>query len=118
MPTKFWSDESEDTRSIEEIMANSSPIPDESGNIPVTSINRHVGMRVKPGKDWGVNVGSRIDVYKPEFKTGTIKQLAAGPGYEDFTLVTWDDPRKDNWYRTGNRTSDHVPGFDLYVLED
>ena len=120
MPVKFWTDEPEDTRSIEQMIEDQNII--HKGEVMVTSTNRFVGMRVKAGRDW-------LDQsYKPKSKciSGEIiyvdysKFNTAGKGMEDWVQVKWDHDATPEWYRTGPKTGSLTTGggYDLYVLND
>jgi hypothetical protein len=179
MPAKFWTDEPEDTRSIDQIIkeqarpfkvgdtvivekieaqdtlsAKNYKVGDiftvhsvEDSNIldsklwlhdhrgyaigaggcrkidvegtPVTVHNKYLGMRVKPGKDWGQEPALKaLGYYSSKYITGVIDKFFDDKDETaDWVRVTWQDERS-TIARTGPRVLGYKEGYDLFVAED
>lgn len=87
----------------------------ETSLIPVTSLNKKIGLRVKPGPDWmKYKQSESAGCYHKDCKVGTIREFYNLVGGEDWVRVVWDNGFMQ-WYRTGNRVGTAPPGYDLAV---
>jgi hypothetical protein len=133
MPAQFWTDEPEDNRSIEDIVKAFDQVPD--GESPVIRELAVNGMKVKPGRDYGVNKDG--DEYRPStltddhgryskyHKIGTIVNANRS---DDWIEVKWEDGEgydHHNCYRAGKNlgrvSTKKIPlveAYDLYVYQE
>lgn len=129
MPAEFWSDEPEDSRSIEEIITGYSF--NNHGPVIIVRELFPTGTRVMPGKDWGVN---KNDNYKASKLTGdqarysTLHKVGTIIGYHygdsrDWVEVQWDNSTRD-WYRAGTMLGTDASNqklqeaYDLYLYQE
>lgn len=114
MPAKFWSDEPEDTRSIEEIMANPAPVADPE-EILVTPLNRFIGMKVKCSSL--CNKDDKFATYTDPSMRGIIVKIGHDDA-KDLVRVKMDGG-DEWWYRAGKIIGRYGPeNYDLAVAED
>jgi hypothetical protein len=143
MPAEFWSNEPEDNRSIDDIVKAFDQVSD--GESPVIREYAKVGMKVKPGKDWGVDkpdcyyrASKEKERYSSKNKIGVIESFYANIGQSsaDWIRVEWEDNTSD-YYRAGknlgstfktsttggisfadNNKAPVVEAYDLYVYKE